>query len=347
MKRNRAFIWVLVGAGLALVVLLLAVSSVAAGHPSPRLVVHDSPGLLAETAGAPTFYSSGWEPINQGQTLTFSHNLGLPPEEYAVELWFWDADGGRGINRYGYGGVEADDKLYGAYWQNLTANTIEVYRQPDDTAADQIRINVWVPPAAPGYDSLWKDISKDQTLTFNHNLGITATELTVVLWFSGTRGIHHYAYGGLVIGTPPELQGAYWRNLTNTSVQVTRQRDDTYVEQVRVFVAQAATPDYDSGWQDIAPGAELTYTHRLNWDPNMLLVRGECYDPTPGGLGIHQKYAGGYHDSNGWQGTHLQNLAYRTVRVVRQANDSVCPQSRVIITKRRIQTYLPLVLRNS
>ena len=76
----------------------------------------------------------------------------------------------------------------------------------------------------------------------------------------------------------------------------------------------------------------------------MLLVRGECYDPAPDGLGIHQKYAGGYHDSNGWQGTHLQNLTYRTVRVVRQASDLVCPQSRVIIIKRRVQVYLPLVL---
>jgi len=343
MKSNRSFIWVLAVASLALLVLFLVASSVAAGPPSAR---------AGDAAGARTAWSSGWVSINRDETLSFTHNLGRTPEEYAVELWFRDTDGGMGINRYGYGGLEATGAWYGAHWQNLTDNTIQVYRQPDDVAADMIRILVWVPPTTPDYDSGWTDIDPGQTLTLSHDLAITATDLTVAVWFSGTLGIHHYAYGGLAIDAPPALRGAYWHNLTDTSVQVTRQADDTDVEQIRVTVVQATTPDYDSlvalgAWQSIAPGTVFTFTHGLAWSPDMLLVRGECYDPTPGGLGLHHKYGGGNHDSTvGWQGTHIQNLTRNTVTIARQANDSVCPQSRVIIIRRRVQTYLPLVLRS-
>jgi len=352
MKTNQSPIRVLVVAGLALLVLFLVASSVAAGPPAARSTIQTRPGLAGGAAAARTAWSSGWVPINQGQTLSFTHDLGRAPEEYGVELWFRDTDGGMGINRYGYGGLEASGVLYGAHWQNLTSNTIQVYRQPGDTAADMIRILVWVPPTTPGFDSGWTGIDPGQTLTFNHDLAITDTDLTVAVWFSGTLGIHHYAYGGLAIDAPTALRGAYWRNLTNTSVQVTRYADDTDAEQIRVTVTQTPTPDYDSlaalgAWQSIAPGTVFTFTHGLAWNPDMLLVRGECYDPTPGGLGIHHQYAGGNHDSTaGWQGTYIRNLTRNTVTIARQTNDTVCPQSRVVIIRRRVQTYLPFVLRS-
>ena len=110
----------------------------------------------------PTFWTSGWVTLAPGTSQVFNHNLGLQPEKYAVELWFQDADNGWGINRRNYGGLEAGGKFYGAHWSNLTANTVQVFRQADDNAADQIRIQVWVPPLVPDFDSGWIAIPAGQ-----------------------------------------------------------------------------------------------------------------------------------------------------------------------------------------
>jgi hypothetical protein len=323
-------------------------SSAPSAGPAPDLSSGSSSALA---------WSSNWVLINQSETLTFTHNLGGDPDDYAVELWFLDTDGGLGINRRYYGGLENGGDWYGAHWQNLTTNTIEVYRQPQDTVADRVRIRVWTPltPTTGYYASPWTNINQDQTITLTHNLGITDTDLTVGLWFSGTtRGIHNYGYGGLAVDRPQEMLGGHWHNLTANTIQVTRHPDDTDVKQVRVFVVHGAPPDYDSledlgDWQSIATGDTFTFTHDLNWDPNMLLARGECYSSTVGNPGIHQWFAGGNHDwlnSGQWQGTNLQNLTRNTVAVARRADDQVCPQVRVRIWKRSVQVYLPLILNN-
>jgi len=170
------------------------------------------------------------------------------------------------------------------------------------------------------------------------------------------RGIHHFGYGGLAVDPNPPthtgmMLGAHWHNLTDNSIRVTRHLTDIDVDQVRVVIVHGAEPDYDSledpsigGWQPIAPGTEFTFTHSLNWDPDMLLVRGECFSST---LGIHQLLAGGNHDwFVGWQGVHLQNLTDNTVRAVRRQDDEICPQMRVRIWKRSVQVYLPVVIRD-
>jgi hypothetical protein len=338
----------LVAALVVALLLLAGMYTVIAASPAPP--AGPDPDFSSAPSSA-TAWSSPWSPINQNQTLTFTHNLGGDPDDYAVELWFLDTDGGLGINRCYYGGLETGGNWDGAHWQNLTANTIEVYRQPNDTVADQVRVRVWVSPT-PDYESPWTAINPGQTLTLTHGLVITDTELTVSLWFSGTtRGIHNYGYGGLEAGG--NWYGAYWHNLTTNTVQVTRYPNDTDVQQVRVAVAHGDPPDYDSlvalsGWQTITVGTQFTFTHNLNWNPNMLLVQGECYSPTVGGPGgIHQWFAGGNHDGAiGWQGSNVQNLTSATVQVFRQPNDQVCPQARVRIWKRTAQVYLPIVLKN-
>lgn len=107
-------------------------------------------------------------------------------------------------------------------------------------------------------------------------------------------------------------------------------------------------PSYDSGWQDIAPANTLVLAHNLNWDPAMMLVRGECRDSPPGGLGIHQEYAGGnyVYSDGGWQGAALENLTATSVSVHRNAQDSVCNQARVRIFVRTLQLFLPMILRH-
>ena len=324
-------------------------------HAAPSTEAWPNPSQPDAPGSVTALWTSGWTAINPGQTLTFHHNLGGNPDNYAVDLWFLDTEpGGLGIHRANYGSLEYSGNWFGAHWENLTNMYVQVYRQPQDLRADMIRIMVWTVPTAPDYDSGWTAINKAQTRTFNHNLGGTNTDLVVGLYFiSALRGIHQHRFGGVHTQAPPNMYGAYWHNLTNASVQVTREGNDVDVEQVRVVVSRSDPPAYDSlvalgGWRNVEAGSTYGFAHNLNWNPDMLLVRGECNDTHLGGLGIHARYAGGNHDVGGhWQGMHLQNLTANAVTAARRQDDTVCPQSRVIIYKRSIPLYLPLMQNNA
>lgn len=345
MKDRRRFkrTPVLVATLVVALLLLVGVYTVIAASPA------EPDPDLSSISGSAIAWSSPWTLINQGETLTFTHNLGGDPNTYTVELWFLDTDGGRGINRCYYGGLEDSGNWYGAHWQNLTANTIQVYRQPNDTVADRVRVRVWIPDATPDYDSGWRNLATGATY-FYHGLTVTPTDLSVAVWFSGTlHGIHHFSYGGLTDGT--FQRGAYWW-MTGNAVVVYRRPDDANVEQARVVVVHGAPPDYDSlvalgGWQPITPSVPFTFTHNLNWNPNMLLVRGECRDSAVGAAEFHQMWAGGDEWAGGlFRGAHLQNLTANSIQFVRQANDVECDQARVVIYRRSVQVYLPIVLKS-
>lgn len=336
--RISALVVALVG-GLLLVVGVYAVMAGPAPTAGPAT---GSPNRPSSVVGW-----TRWVSITPGLCQVFTHSLGVGPEDYSVELLFLDT-GGMGLNRHGYGGLEFNGSFQGVAWQNLTSNTIEVCRLANDFAADRIHIRITIPSDPPDYASPWLNINPGQTLTLTHGLGITATDLTVALWFSGTsRGIHHIGYGGAAVDTLQLLTGGHWHHLTDNTVQVTRHPDEFFIDQVRVIVVRGATPAYDSlvdlgGWQSIAVGDRYTFTHGLSWDPTTLLVRGEC-SSTLGG--INQWFAGGNHDwFQGWQGTYLRNLTNNAVTTYRHANDQVCDQVRVRIWKRERRTYLPLVL---
>lgn len=343
MKTKRNVLSTL-GLVLSLLALLLPVPGLAAGA-GPE-------GAAAVTAS--TYYDSGWHNVAPGlPCLTLTHGLGGNPLDYAVELEFLDTNDGLGINRFGYGGLDLPGPpppppgRYGGHWEKLTASTIDLCRGDDDMAADRMRVRVWLPPTTPDYASPWTPINPGQTISFPHNLGVNRDDLSVGLWFRGTaRGIHHRGFGGLAISALQELHGAHWHHLTENGVQVTRHPADTNVEEVRVVVVQGDPPHYDSGWQNVvqAPIPNL-FTHNLNWNPNQLLVRGECWSPT---AGIHQWLAGGsVHWTEGAQGTHIQNLTNNSVQLFRWPNDTVCPKARIRIWRRAIRLYLPLVQRNA
>ena len=67
-------------------------------------------------------YDSGWTDINPGQTIVFSHNLGIAASDLTASLWFRGTT--RGIHHFGYGGLAVDgpQKMLGGHWQNLTDN---------------------------------------------------------------------------------------------------------------------------------------------------------------------------------------------------------------------------------
>lgn len=334
-------------ATIALALLLLVGTYKVIASPSP-------PAASGEDANHATSWDSGWVFVPNSTSREFSHGLGFPPEQYAVEMWFWDLNDGMGINRRYYGSAEENGNDYGANWHKLTANTIRVYHGQEDTAADRIRIRVWVPPVQPDSDSGWLTILPGETITYYHGLAITATDLTVAMWFSTSNpvmGIHNWGYGGTAYDAYKRMEGAYWHNLTSNSVQVTRYPHDQQVKQVRLVIVHGSTPDYDSlvnpgGWQNLAHGPNVI-THGLNWNPHAMMVRSECYGGVLNG-GIHQQFAGGIHDwfsgSTGWQGANIQNVTTNTVTIFRQPDDQVCPHARVRIWKRSVQIHLPLVL---
>lgn len=346
MKERRPQERIATAIALTLAILLTVSVGAIAQPPVSKMPIVQSHKVQA--AGA---WSSGWVSINQGQTLTLNHNLGGNPEHYAVELKLLDtAPGGLGINRRAYGGLEVSGQQSGAHWQNLTSTSIQVYRQPDDLAAD--RVHLWVAPAPtpPAFDSGWVAINPDQTISIAHNVGSPAEDLTVSLWFKGAaRGIHHFAYGGMAMDVPETILGAHWQNLTSSTVEVHRQPDDTDVEQVRVIVVLPSPPAYDSlqefgDWQGVAAGASLQFVHNLSWPPHMLLLRAECYDPTEV-LGIHQLFAGGnHHWLTGFEGANLQNSTKDAVSLYRHADDEFCPQVRLRIWRRGLRVFLPVAL---
>jgi len=188
-------------------------------------------------------YDSNWTTINQSQLLQFIHNLGSDPENYLVDLSFKDGSSFNGINQRAYGGMDQGDNYppvgdrMGACWYVLTDTDVYVYRWPNDTYADEVRVRIWLMPISD-YDSGWTTINMGQALQFLHNLGGHPDNYLVDLSFedAGTLRINQIAYGGLDRYSDDHRFGAYWRHLTDTDIYVFRRAEDTYADEVRVRI---------------------------------------------------------------------------------------------------------------
>lgn len=105
-------------------------------------------------------WDSGWKYIDKGKTIMLKHDLGGDPNDYLVDLQFWDryrgwgsSSGTIGKNNCYYGGdafvvwqQAASQNLSqyrGAFWCNLNNINIKVVRNIDDNAARLIRVRIW------------------------------------------------------------------------------------------------------------------------------------------------------------------------------------------------------------
>ncbi|GEM_PF-931305 len=321
MNERRMQIWIAVR-GLVLAALLLFAGNVVASDPASS--------LAAAALQGTTSWSSGWVDIATDTAVTFTHNLGGDPDDYAVELWFRDTDtGGIGINSFGAGGMEVGGNLWGAHWQNLTDATVQVVRRSNDTFADQVRVRVWIPDP-PVWDSDWVDVAPGALETLTHNLGGNVEDYTIGLWFRDTApagiGINVRCYGGMEASG--QLRGAAWQNFTDTTIDVWRYPDDGWADQVRVRIFEPDPPDWDSGWADIAQGAMETLTHSLGGDPNHYIVRGWQRDTTGGGIGINHRFIGGFEAGGSFFGSSWARLNDATISVFRRPDDWVADQVR-------------------
>ena len=91
---------------------------------------------------SPPAYDSGWQPINKGQLLTFTHDLntvellvyviGKSPDSTAIHQQY-----------YGYAFL-LSGQVRGLSWYALTETSIKVLRGPDDTIWSEVRVMLWI-----------------------------------------------------------------------------------------------------------------------------------------------------------------------------------------------------------
>jgi len=196
-------------------------------------------------------YNSGWQTIAVNTSMSFTHSLGGSVDDYVVDMQFQSTNSG--INQRYFGGADFGSKIgsigsvddrVGAYWRSLSSTAVSVYRRPEDTYAEQVRIRIWVRPR-PAYDSGWVSISKDVAVPLIHAVGQQADDYQVNMEFkaSDVNGINNRAYGGMDVGASPsagqlenDRVGAYWRNLTSQSLIIYRRPEDGFADSVRVRI---------------------------------------------------------------------------------------------------------------
>jgi len=340
MKSGASFWFSPVVLGVALAALLLPAGPLQASAPA------------AEAAAAATGgWASSWMPIAPGTALALTHNLGGDPDDYAIQLWFRESADGIGIHNRGYGGDEFGDpsQYRGAFWQQLTGQSITVVRMADDLLVEEVRVWVWVPDPLPDYCSPWTDLPPGQTQDLNHGLGGDVSDYVVGLQFKDTVGanpvgINQRAFGGMEVnGTSV---GAFWHHLTNSSVQVTRMGADPFADQVKLCITLPDPPDYDSGWVDRSLTGLQQLEHDLGGNLNSYVIRTEFKDTQAGGLGIHHRHAGGQIDVAQQVGAWWQNLTSTAIELAWFPNDTQADQVRVRIWQREPpvnRVYLPFV----
>ena len=248
-------------------------------------------------------FDSGWRTIETAKELSLDHNLNGDPGEYVVDVQFNNL-GGLGINNCKYGMDTFFENgsaitMQGAGWQNLTANSIELFRADDDIYAFRMRVRIWRVPES-NYDSGWRTINKGQSINLAHALGGPWNDYVVHMQFKDKDqyGIHHISYGGdeVFFGSSYTQFGAWLDMLDNNQLKIQRGADDINVDEVRVRIWVNPEPKYDSGWQSIAKGEFKTLYHNLGGDQDHYVVDLQFKDTVADGVegyGVnHADYGG-------------------------------------------------------
>jgi len=298
-------------------------------------------------------WDSGWVSLAQDEAKTLTHNLGGNTDDYVVDMEYRASDV-NGINLRYYGGADfgtkpapghSEDDRVGAYWRSLTASTITVYRRPEDTYAEQVRIRIWVDPY-PDWDSGWISLTPGAAATtLNHNLGGDPDDYVVDMQYkSAGSGINQRYYGGADFGATAfggtredDRVGVYWRSLDASTITLFRRAEDDYADQVRVRIWIRPTPTYDSGWVSVNQNQAKTLTHNIGGNPEDYVVDMQ-YKST--GSGVNQRYFGGADfgaypppgmNENDRVGAYWRSLTNSTITVYRRPEDIYAEQVRIRI----------------
>ena len=170
---------------------------------------------------------------------------------------------------------------------------------------------------------------------------------------SDGSGINLRYYGGADFGArsfagnrEDDRVGAYWRRLTDSTIAVYRRPEDTYAEQVCIRIWVDPTPDWDSGWVGLTPGAAATIlTHSLGGDADDYVVDMQVRSAAGG---VNQRYYGGADfGATAFGGTReddrvglcWRSLNNSTVSLFRRAEDDYADDVRTRIWIRPTPTY--------
>lgn len=299
-------------------------------------------------------YDSGWVSTTPGSpyTLNFSITNGNA-NNYLVYMEFKDTglyvDPSLSLRihqRY-YGGFSlAGNTMVGAYWRSLTDSSIVAYVRTDETRIDQVRVRIWNQPQ-PTYDSGWFSGSAGYYVRLYHDLGGNPDDYIVDLQYTdlASVGINQRCYGGCDLRANDgsfanTKQGAYWRNLTDSIIEVGRRSQDTFAVQMRVRIWNVWTPtrpDYDSDWNTNSTGSTEVVHHNLGGNEDDYLVNFMYNDWV---FNANQLYYGiktfgakppAYYSENDMGGAYWRSLTNSSLTVYRASNDKTVDQWRVRI----------------
>ena len=150
-------------------------------------------------------------------------SLALRSQNSGIEVMTWTNDGHVGVRTTQPSAemdVNGDLEVAGAYKGNISSSS------GTDGA----------PFPRPAYDSGFQTINKGENLTLTHSIGGDSTDYVVDMQFwSSTKSIHATAYG-MYVTSGGSGTGAWWDQLTSSSIRVRRDTDDNIVEKVRIRI---------------------------------------------------------------------------------------------------------------
>lgn len=308
-------------------------------------------GLATAAFSGGADYDSGWVSLEQGEAKTLTHSLGGNTDDYVVDMQY---KYGSSINQRYYGGADfgatafsgtREDDRVGAYWRSLTISTITVYRRPEDTHAEQVRIRIWV-DSSPDYDSGWTSLTPGAaSTTLTHSLGGDADDYVVDMQYRSTGdGVNQRYYGGADFGATAlsgsredDRVGLYWRSLNNSTINLFRRAEDNYADDVRVRIWVRPTPTYDSGWVSVSQDAANTLTHNIGGNAEDYWVDMQYRSA---GSGVNQRYYGGADfgasppsgmGENDRVGAYWRSLTDSSITVYRRPEDIYASEVRIRI----------------
>ncbi len=210
--------------------------------------IHDASFVWADTAGG-DFNSIGVNSFNVrakgGSYFTANSTV------YGAK--FENLGNGDGIRVYGHCSAGASN--WGAIWAHNDGTSPTIYANNVgggkagyfdgdvdvtgniDVSDKQIKNYYGFPK--PNYDSEWRSVALGTILTLDHNIGGDEDDYVVDLWFWDVDlvlGKHIRGIGGFENSPYDAYQGAYWSNLTNSQISISREAHANNVDSVRVRI---------------------------------------------------------------------------------------------------------------
>jgi len=209
-------------------------------------ITHSSVGLPE--------YNSGWVTINQGEKITLTHNLGTT--NVSIEMWGKDLAGK--IHQRNYGGEQWMQHGYDSGWQNISKGADKIFMHNLGTTEVLVYMMGKYDGASPYihqifyggdgnvanvYGTYWKDLTTTTIRVHRTEQDNDWNYVRVMIWKVESTGNQGDGYKCWLASSQ---FGAYWDNLTNTTIDVYRAQNDIDWEQVCVRIWKIQ-PSYGVG----------------------------------------------------------------------------------------------------